>query len=90
MIIETPDDIAHWVGELNKFQLPTKSQQVWLHPEWSKRNDPAVLKAIVDWVKEHGWPYRAGYQMHKLYRADANDNRTQPLAPLGGNPKLGY
>jgi 7-carboxy-7-deazaguanine synthase len=93
LIIEEPADIPYWneklFFELNGAWMD-KRATIWLHPEWSKRNDPAILKAITHQVKFTGDPWRAGYQLHKLFRADALDNRTQPLAPLGGNPELGY
>ena len=65
---------------------------IWLHPEWSKarERDMEVLNAITDAVK--GNPrLRAGYQMHKLYRADELDAHSDKrLIPLGGNTELGY
>lgn len=88
LIIEDPADIPYWVGVLEKEMVG--NQNIWLHPEWSRRNDPAVLNGITEYVKRQGGQMRAGYQMHKLYRADALDNRSATLAPLGGNPKLGY
>ena len=88
LIIENSSDIDYWADLLEGY-WKDKRKIVWLHPEWSKRNDPLVLKAITDCVKDHGSPFRAGYQIHKLYRADSHDNRTQPLVPLGGNPALG-
>ena len=42
-------------------------ETVWLHPEWSKRNDADILDTITQWIKDHGDPYRAGYQIHKLF-----------------------
>ncbi len=62
---------------------------IWLHPEWSKRSDPAVLALIVESVKKNP-RLRAGYQLHKLYSADFLD----PLAvkasiPLGGEISRG-
>lgn len=89
LIIEKPEDIAYWVDFLLKTGV-RESATIWLHPEWSKRNDPAVLAAITNHVKAAGDPFRAGYQLHKIYRADALDNRAAALAPLGGNPALGY
>jgi len=65
---------------------------VWLHPEWSKarERDMAVLNAITDAVKANP-RLRAGYQMHKLYRADELDAHSDKrLVPLGGNTELGY
>ncbi|GHF52749.1 organic radical activating enzyme [Deinococcus metalli] len=65
---------------------------VWLHPEWSRaRNrDADVLNAITEAVKATP-RLRAGYQMHKLYRADDLDAHSdkRPI-PLGGNLELGY
>ncbi|ACO44831.1 7-carboxy-7-deazaguanine synthase QueE [Deinococcus deserti] len=65
---------------------------IWLHPEWSKarERDAAVLNAITEAVKANP-RLRAGYQMHKLYRADDLDagSDKRPI-PLGGNPQLGY
>ena len=65
---------------------------IWLHPEWSKarERDAAVLNAITDAVKADP-RLRAGYQMHKLYRADELDAHSDKrLIPLGGNTDLGY
>jgi 7-carboxy-7-deazaguanine synthase len=54
-----------------------KSRAVWLHPEWSRREDPALLAFITDEVKRRGAPLRAGWQLHKLYAADARDPRAR-------------
>ena len=65
---------------------------IWLHPEWSKarERDASVLNAITDAVKQNP-RLRAGYQMHKLYRADELDAHSDKrLIPLGGNAELGY
>ncbi|MFC3831479.1 MULTISPECIES: 7-carboxy-7-deazaguanine synthase QueE [Deinococcus] len=65
---------------------------IWLHPEWSKARDrdTAVLNAITEAVKANP-RLRAGYQMHKLYRADDLDAHSDKrLVPLGGNAELGY
>jgi 7-carboxy-7-deazaguanine synthase len=67
------------------------SAPIWLHPEWSKRNDPVVLEAITRWVTANGSPFRAGYQVHKLFRADTfDDNADKRLIPLGGVITNGY
>lgn len=63
---------------------------VWLHPEWSLHDDKSVLDTITEWVKTHGAPYRAGWQMHKHYAADLKDSRSAKPAPLGGDPKKGF
>lgn len=62
---------------------------IWLHPEWSRRQDPEVLRLIAETVK-HGREFRAGYQLHKLYNVDALDPFSDKRAvPLGGNPTHG-
>lgn len=90
-IIEHPDDILKWWDYIQAHRYNTNAMvPVWLHPEWSKRNDTSgVLDAITKAVKSFGDPFRAGWQLHKLYRADALDSRTAPLVPLGGNPENG-
>jgi 7-carboxy-7-deazaguanine synthase len=90
-IIEKPEDILKWwefieARGYNKNANPP----VWLHPEWSKRDDTrGVLDAITNAVKTFGDPFRAGWQMHKNYRADALDSRAAALVPLGGDPAKG-
>lgn len=87
IIVEDAETIERWVMEIGDCLT---GKVVWLHPEWSQRNNAEVLTAISRWVKTHGDPFRAGYQLHKCYQVDALDPRTQALAPLGGNPQLGY
>ncbi|MGC6424668.1 MAG: 7-carboxy-7-deazaguanine synthase QueE [Lentimonas sp.] len=67
---------------------PEKS--IWLHPEWSQRDNTTLLNQITDWVKTHGAPYRAGWQMHKNYAADLLDEHSAPAAPLGGDLGRGF
>lgn len=91
LIVEDPTSIDAWMD----FCLPhlRKDVHIVLHPEWSKRRDPEVLKSITDAVvRPRHTPFRlhAGYQMHKLFGADALDNRSAPTVPLGGNPSLGF
>lgn len=65
---------------------------IWLHPEWSRarERDPLILNGITGAVKADP-RLRAGYQMHKLYRADDLDQGSDKrFIPLGGNPELGY
>lgn len=91
-IIEKPEDIDRWtavVAESSVFAMKDRPV-VWLHPEWSQRTNPEVLNAITNWVKKYGDPFRAGWQMHKLYRADLLDNRSAPAVPLGGDPSKGF
>lgn len=86
-IIEAPEDLDYWWQQL---ESRLASSTVWLHPEWSKRRDQQVLRAISEWIKERGAPFRAGWQLHKLFRADELDPGSAQAVPLGGNPELGY
>ena len=82
----TPDTIARWTEAVGgQWFAPS----VWLHPEWSQRANPAVLKAITDHIKAVGGAFRAGWQVHKPYSADALDVRARPPVPLGGDPAKG-
>lgn len=87
LIVEAPDSIVRWTEAVGGKWL---SPNVWLHPEWSRRADPAVLKAITEQVKQGGAPYRAGWQVHKPYSADSLDARARPPAPLGGDVAKGF
>lgn len=87
IIIEDVNSIDRWDKEIHSF---IKTPHVWLHPEWSRRSDPEILRSITEWVKEHGSPYRPGYQLHKLYQADLLDPRSRSNVPLGGNHRLGF
>lgn len=64
---------------------------VWLHPEWSRRQDAAVIGLIVNAVKENPPTFRAGWQLHKNYMADLLDPgaRKEPV-PLGGTSGAPY
>jgi len=86
VIVEEPETIGKWEAALGGWVCPV----VWLHPEWSRRGDPAVLGAITDTVKARGAPFRAGWQVHKPYAADSLDPRSRPPAPLGGDPSRGF
>lgn len=72
----------HWIG----------GKTVWLHPEWSQRDNPLVLNAISTAVKNSrpADDIRAGYQLHKLYKVDSLDENSKPTVPLGGDPSKGY
>ena len=87
LIVDSPASIDQW---LERFPSIAQAQTVWLHPEWSKRNDADLLDIITQWVKDHGDPYRAGYQMHKIFSADNKDANSKPNVPLGGDENLGY
>ncbi|UBV45533.1 hypothetical protein LAJ19_21345 (plasmid) [Deinococcus taeanensis] len=89
IVVHDPEDIT---AGLDAGRDRRSNATVWLHPEWSKARDrdSGVLNAITHAVKTD--PHlRAGYKMHKLYRADDLDARSDKrLVPLGGNPALGY
>ncbi|MBE87448.1 MAG: radical SAM protein, partial [Verrucomicrobiales bacterium] len=63
---------------------------IWLNIEWSLRDNKKIKEKITKFVKEHGFPYRVGYQFHKLFQADEMDTNSKPNVPLGGNLDLGY
>src|SRR6185503_17239666 len=87
IIVDNVGAIEEWMSFING-TLP--KVPVWLHPEWSMRNDPSILNYISESVKLRGGRFRAGYQLHKLYNVDKLDKRSAPLVPLGGNPKKGF
>lgn len=87
IIVEEPRSIELWWAKLSRH---VTNQIVWLHPEWSKRNDPLILESISRAVKDTGKPFRAGYQLHRLYNVDALDSNSRPNVPLGGDLTLGY
>lgn len=89
-IIEQPSDISFYFQSLMDFKPILDEKVIWLHPEWTHRQDPVVLGAITDAVKEGEGRFRAGCQMHKLYRADCRDTRSRDMVPLGGNLQKGY
>lgn len=67
IIVEKPADISAHLELIQDHIRP--STMVWLHPEWSHREDKAVLDAILVAVRHgHGF-LRAGWQVHKLYSA---------------------
>lgn len=93
LIIEAPEDIDFWIRTLHEIHpLSFYGKPVWLHPEWSQRENPKVLNAITQAVKSgfKDADFRAGWQLHRLYRADSLDSRTAKTVPLGGNPAKGY
>ena len=86
VIVEDENSIQRWWQELKPHH---RGQPVWLHPEWSQRSNPKVLNSISGAVKDIGAPFRAGYQVHRLFNVDALDHRSRPTVPLGGNPSKG-
>ncbi|MFN8510132.1 MAG: 7-carboxy-7-deazaguanine synthase QueE [Deinococcaceae bacterium] len=89
IVVHQKEDIARGLEMLEG--LPETSP-IWLHPEWSRarERDWALLDSITQAVKERP-RLRAGFQMHKLYRADDIDPDSEKRQiPLGGNPDLGF
>lgn len=68
-IITDADELAFWEHCFNAAALAQPFPQCWLHPEWSRAGDPALLALIADFVRSRGFPWRAGWQIHKLYNA---------------------
>ena len=92
-IIEEPRDVDFYfnlIKDLGYGEGSFGTEPIWLHPEWSHREDPRVLAEIIRVVKEVGPPFRAGWQLHKCYAVDAKDARSRPLVPLGGDPAKGF
>ena len=85
LIVDTPTAIQEYDSIVNRKNVP-----IWLHPEWSRHKDPIILNTITEWIKQHGAPYRGGWQLHKNYGADFLDPGSAPLAPLGGDTLRGY
>jgi len=87
IIVEDEITIDRWMEEIGDFidDIP-----VWLNPEWSQRDNPKVLKSISEKIKKSGNPFRAGFQLHKLYNVDLMDPKSKPPAPLGGNIEKGF
>lgn len=74
IIVDHKDSISQWWKYL---QDAITTEHVWLHPEWSLSNKQEILNTITQWIKDHGSPFRAGYQIHKAYQADALDLDTR-------------
>lgn len=89
-IIEQPEDISFYWELVKPHWHAEHVPPIWLHPEHSQRNNPAVLEAINYAVLDRQAPFRAGWQLHKLYNVDARDKRSRPLVPLGGDPSRGF
>lgn len=85
IIVDRPEVIEMWMERIGKW---TQADSIWLHPEWSRRNDPEILETINRAVLADP-RMRAGYQLHKLFRVDESDPDSRQPVPLGGNPGLG-
>lgn len=86
LIVENEESMGKWLNACDFSHADT----IWLHPEWTKKADLVVLRAITEYVKKNPRRFRAGWQLHKLYRADNFDSRAAVAAPLGGDPSKGY
>ena len=87
IIIDEDNAINDWFQYLKPYNLKVPT---WLNIEWSQRDNQNLKEQITSFVKEHGSPFRVGYQFHKLFKADEMDPNSKPSAPLGGNKDLGY
>ena len=74
IIVDAPGAIDEYLAACP----PPPGVPIWLHPEWNISTDPAILDAITARVKTSGDPFRAGWQLHKPYAADALDPRSVP------------
>lgn len=63
IIVDAPDAIEEWAKKIGK----TNASSIWLHPEWSLSREPEILEKIAEWIRGNGAPYRAGWQIHKLF-----------------------
>ena len=66
LIITAPSDLVFWAEKISRESVVAEAP-IWLHPEWSQHQNPEVLGAISAWICAHGAPYRAGWQLHKLF-----------------------
>lgn len=83
LICETPEQLRRDLDIILGARRSFMPSPIWLHPEWSQRENPELLRAIVEAVKAVP-RCRAGWQVHKCYRADFLDANTRPDVPLGG------
>lgn len=78
IIVEDETSVARWWEVLQKDypyeSVRNKKPIVWLQPEYQTLlNDPSLLDKITASVKQNPDRYRAGVQLHKLYRCDELD-----------------
>ena len=93
IIVDNESAITRWETQLEDNLLSAAQLgrcSLYLHLEWSQRDNRNLQRQIVQAVKESPYPYRVGYQLHKLFDADRFDPNAVGPAPLGGNPALGY
>lgn len=67
-IITRENDLEIWERKFREaFPQKPFPKAAWLHPEWSAVSEKRLLAAIADFVRSRGNPWRAGWQLHKLY-----------------------
>lgn len=66
IIVPAPEELDFWVEKISRERIRSDAS-VWLHPEWSQRENSRVLDAISRCVCQRGFPFRAGWQLHKLF-----------------------
>lgn len=65
IIVDQPGTVDQWN---RKLRLSDRDRPVWLHPEWSVRDQPEIRHEIIE-ATLRGHPFRAGWQLHKCYDA---------------------
>lgn len=91
LIIGKPSDVDLGIDMLLAAGFSRRDEKdIWLHPEWSQRDNRVVQQYIIETVKRGEYHFRAGWQLHKLYLVDSYDKRSRPLVPLGGDLAKGY
>ena len=64
IIVDCEGALREW----HQYLMPmTLNAPVWLNIEWSQRTNQNLKEQITSFVKEHGFPFRVGYQFHKLF-----------------------
>jgi organic radical activating enzyme len=90
LIVEDTEAIRYWMDHFDDFKTYDNIQDIWLHVEWSQHKSVPLLELITTAIKFGDSRFRAGWQMHKNFRADTFDTRSAAPVPLGGNKALGY
>jgi organic radical activating enzyme len=88
IIVEDEHSIDEWWRILEPVH---SSQIIWLHPEWSARQNPRVWASIYKWSRQIQG--RIGLQAHKYWGdvlVDTLDSRSQAAVPLGGDVNRGF
>jgi 7-carboxy-7-deazaguanine synthase len=85
LICASQVDINRQLSQVSEYV--SENCTVWLHPEHGDRTSKDLLNAIVSTVKHYqgSLDIRAGWQVHKLYKADELDKNTREQ---DGTPRL--